>query len=88
MKIDFKKSFTRDLGKLKDKSLKKRVADAINQVEKAEVLTDVKPLERLKDGESYFRIRVGNYRIGLRLDDETIVFVRFLHRKDIYRYFP
>ncbi len=37
---------------------------------------------------NYYRIRVGNYRIGLVLDEAEISFVRVLHRKEMYRYFP
>ena len=60
----------------------------IGQVEQAETLLDVASLEKLKGGGEYYRIRIGNYRVGLKLENNTAVFVRFLHRKDIYRYFP
>ncbi len=36
----------------------------------------------------YYRIRVGDYRIGVEVVGDEILFVRILHRKDIYRYFP
>jgi mRNA interferase RelE/StbE len=36
----------------------------------------------------YYRIRLGDYRVGLKIENNTVCFVRFLHRKDIYRYFP
>ena len=35
-----------------------------------------------------FRIRLGNYRIGIVRNGVAIEFVRFLDRKDIYKYFP
>ncbi|MCA9917044.1 MAG: type II toxin-antitoxin system RelE/ParE family toxin [Anaerolineales bacterium] len=38
--------------------------------------------------ESYFRIRLGDYRIGIEVENQTVIFVRILHRKDIYRRFP
>jgi len=88
LKTDFKRSFIRDLRKLKDKRLRERLADAIKQVEQAKTLLGVKSLEKLKGDGSYFRIRIGDFRVGLRLDNDTIVFIRFLHRKEIYRYFP
>ncbi|NPA92437.1 MAG: type II toxin-antitoxin system RelE/ParE family toxin, partial [Chloroflexi bacterium] len=37
---------------------------------------------------SFYRIRLGDYRLGLEIEGDTVVFVRFLHRRDIYRYFP
>lgn len=47
-------------------------------------------VQQLVGYRGYFKIRVGNYRIGLRIDSEkqTIEFRRVLHRKDIYRRFP
>jgi mRNA interferase RelE/StbE len=31
---------------------------------------------------------VGSYRLGLKIVDGEIIFVRVLPRKDIYRFFP
>ena len=45
-------------------------------------------VEKLKGGGNYFRLRVGDYRVGLSLEDDTLIFVRLLNRKDIYKYFP
>ena len=46
--------------------------------------------QKLRGYESYYRIRVGDYRIGLRLDFDrrVIEFRRVLHRRRIYRLFP
>lgn len=47
-------------------------------------------VQKLAGYQSYYKIRIGNYRIGLRIDQEegSIEFQRVLHRKDIYRVFP
>jgi len=47
-------------------------------------------VRKLAGYESYYRIRVGDYRIGLQLDLErqVIEFRRVLHRGRIYRAFP
>jgi mRNA interferase RelE/StbE len=37
---------------------------------------------------NYYRIRIGNYRLGLRYDSNSVTLLRFMHRKDIYTYFP
>jgi mRNA-degrading endonuclease RelE of RelBE toxin-antitoxin system len=31
---------------------------------------------------------LGDYRLGLVIEDDIVTLVRILHRKDIYRYFP
>ena len=47
-------------------------------------------VEKLIGHRAYYKVRVGSYRVGLRIDQEerTIEFQRALHRKDIYRVFP
>lgn len=34
------------------------------------------------------RIRLGNYRVGIRVEEATVEMVRVLDRRDFYRYFP
>lgn len=88
MTVQFKESFVRDLRHIKDKGLSTRVRELIELVEQAPHLGQVANLKKLRGGADYYRIRVGDYRIGLTVEGDTITFVRFLHRKDIYRYFP
>lgn len=88
MKVEFKRSFVKDLRRVRDKALKKQVEEVIELVEQASNLQEIGNVKRLGGGERYYRIRIGDYRIGLVLEGETVVFVRFLHRKDVYRYFP
>jgi mRNA interferase RelE/StbE len=88
MKVEFKKSFLKELKKLKDKKLKNSIAEAINQTELAENISQIKNLKKLAGYDFHYRIRVGDYRIGLKLEGETLYFVVFEHRKDIYKEFP
>lgn len=45
--------------------------------------------QKLRGYRDYYKIRIGNYRIGLRLDFErrVVEFRRVLHRSQIYRKF-
>ena len=88
MKVEFRESFAKDLKGLQDKNLLKRAKEVIEAVEKADSLMKMPNLKKLKGGGNYFRLRVGDYRVGVALTDDTVIFVRFLNRKDIYRYFP
>ena len=51
-------------------------------------MADIPNLKKLKGFEDAYRIRISDYRIGLFIIDNTTVFARFLHRKDIYKFFP
>ncbi|MFE1745378.1 type II toxin-antitoxin system RelE/ParE family toxin [Coleofasciculus sp. H7-2] len=88
MNVEFRKSFEKDLGNIRDEALLERIKAVIEEVEIAENLVDVSNLKKLKADGEYYRIRVGDYRIGITVDEDVIVFVRVLHRKDVYRYFP
>jgi mRNA interferase RelE/StbE len=86
--VAFRSSFARDLSRITDKSLLRRIREAIENVEHAQSITDLPNLKKLKSSKNYYRLRIGDYRIGLALEDDVLVFARFLNRKEIYRYFP
>ncbi|GET40424.1 type II toxin-antitoxin system RelE family toxin [Microseira wollei] len=88
MNVEFRKSFEKDLNNLRDQSLLQRIQVVIEEVEAAENLGDVSNLKKLKADGSYYRIRVGDYRIGMAVNENIVIFVRVLHRKEVYRYFP
>ena len=89
MKVAFKKSFAKDLRKRShEKTLLKQVKEIIQAVEEAASISGINNLKKLRAEGSYYRIRSGNYRLGLIIDGNTITFVRALHRSEIYRFFP
>jgi len=88
LKVEFRKSFLKDLEVVAHKNLRRRIKQTIERVEQARSLHEVQGIKKLRGGEGYYRIRLGDYRLGLVLRADTVIFVRFLHRKDVYRYFP
>ena len=88
MNVSFRSSFARDLNRITDKNLLRRVRETIEDVERAQSINDLPNLKKLKSSKNYYRLRIGDYRIGLAAEDDVLVFVRFLNRKEIYRYFP
>jgi len=88
MKTVFLGSFLKDVKKLKTASIRKQIEAAIVNVEAADSLSKVMQLKRLSGHQLYYRIRVGDYRIGLRVESGLVTFVRCLHRREVYRFFP
>lgn len=88
MKILFEEAFYKDLKKINNKTLHRKIADIIKSVKNANTISDIPNIKKLYHKREYFRIRIGNYRLGLEMIGSTVVFVRILHRKDIYKYFP
>jgi mRNA interferase RelE/StbE len=88
VKILFRKSFERDLKKIKDRAILAQVRQAIEGVEAAASLKEISGIKKLSGVSDFYRIRIGEYRIGLAVEASEVEFVRCLHRRKIYRYFP
>ena len=88
MKTGFKSSFAKDLKSIKSKTVLESVAKLIENVEAAQDLRGISEVKKLKSKGNYYRIRLGNYRVGISQEKNEITFIRCLDRKEIYRYFP
>jgi mRNA interferase RelE/StbE len=88
MRVLFERSFSRDLKKIRNKQVLKRVREVIAEAEAAASISEVANLKKLEGFDAYYRIRMGDYRIGIEVAEGKLIFVRVLNRKEIYRYFP
>ena len=88
MELEFRDSFLKDVKHIKEKRVKKKIVGMVTEARAALALSDIRNVKKMEGSENYYRIRMGDYRIGVKLQDKTLVFLRCLHRKDIYRYFP
>jgi mRNA interferase RelE/StbE len=88
MKTVFTNKFLQQVSSVRFKTIRKKVEKVILEVEKAETLSEIKNLKKLKGETKYFRIRIGDYRIGLYVENRIIEFATMDHRKDIYKRFP
>ena len=88
MTLEFRASFLKDLNSIRDRSILRRVRETIAEVEAAGNALEIRNLKKLRTGGRYYRIRLGNYRLGLTIEDNTVSFIRLLHRREVYRYFP
>ena len=61
---------------------------AFTELPRADSIFELGTIEQMKGFPSYYKIRFSSYRIGLRVENDTVILERALHRKDIYRYFP
>jgi mRNA interferase RelE/StbE len=88
MKTAFRKSFLRDLRKIKSDDLLDAIREVIVQVEAAAELQQIANLKKMSSSTGFYRIRIGDYRIGIAVEGDRVEFVRCLNRRDLYRYFP
>ncbi len=79
MKTEFKASFLKAIKKLDDTQLKTDIANAIRNVESAENIRQIVQFKKLKGYKQYYRIRIGNYRIGVKIEANIVFFVDIDH---------
>ena len=84
----FRRSFERDLKKIEDRGSLEKIKQSIENVESSGDLSEVDSIRKMKGTAHCYRIRVGDYRIGREADASAAEFVRVLHRRDIYEFFP
>ena len=88
MKLDFKTSFRRDLRRIRDTDTQNRLRVVIGELEAASSISEIRGIVRIRAVGRHYRIRVGEYRMGISVDGNVLILARFLHRSDIYRFFP
>ena len=88
MRAEVTSKFNKDISKLHDRKLILSVKSALQHIESAKTLSEIPNLKKMTGSANYFRIRVGEYRMGIYFSNNTVFVVRFLHRREIYRYFP
>lgn len=89
MKVLYTKGFSKDLdGIIHNASLKKRLLDILEKLQQIDSPQDMKGIRKIQGYGEYYRIRIGDYRLGIKITRNCIEVLRFLHRKDIYKNFP
>ena len=89
MEVKYGNLFLKYLKKLKNHSIYENLTELIfNTIPMTENIRDIPNVKRMKGCNNRYRIRVGEYRIGIELCDNHIEMIRLLHRNEIYRYFP
>jgi mRNA interferase RelE/StbE len=88
MEVEFLARFYKDLERIKQPEVRRSVVRVIEKVERASTLFEISNCKRLKSVPEAYRIRIGDYRIGIYKVGLKIQFARLVHRRDIYDVFP
>jgi mRNA interferase RelE/StbE len=88
MIVEIDRRFQKDINSVKDTQLNVSVIRVIKQIQSSNNLLEIKNIRKLKGFKNLYRIRLGDYRIGLEYTKEKITIIRLLHRKTIYDQWP
>ena len=88
MKAEFTSRFYKDIDQITRATVKSELSEIITLVKAANNLSEIKNIKKLKGHSIAYRIRLGDYRIGIFYENNIVEFIRIAHRKDIYKVFP
>ena len=88
MEVEHGSRFARDLRRVGNEKLLRKIQRKIEDLEAASSLRDIVGVKKLQSADNSYRIRIWDYRLGIELMGNKVELVRFLHRRDFYRSFP
>jgi mRNA interferase RelE/StbE len=88
LKVKYRKPFLTELARIPSGPRRAIEVFAFEEAPKIDSVGASGKIQRMKGYQSSYKVRFGSYRIGLTIEEDTLVFERALHRKDIYRFFP
>ena len=83
MEVDFTRNFLKKLVNLKNDELLQKIQESIEDVIKPKSNEEISNLKKLSGHKVYYRIKIGDYRVGIEKIENQMKFLTFLHRKDI-----
>jgi len=89
VEVLYRKLFLKDLKKLKKQPVYKKVFNlAFTVLPEVKTLRDIAGVKSMKGHSKRYCIRIGKYRVGIEIHNNTVELMRVLHRREFYRYFP
>ena len=88
MNIIYTRSVMKDVQAIKQEKTKNQIRKTIEEIKNARSLQEVSGIRKMKGHSTAYRIRIGNCRLGLLFEQDTVILMRFLKRSDIYNVFP
>lgn len=88
MQVIINKQFLKELAVIPAKDRQRIETFVFSDIPRYKDFFEIPGIRKLKGYRHYFRIRFGDYRIGVTYRNDILSLERLLHRKDIYKYFP
>lgn len=80
--------YVKSLDKLKNPLVEKNAIKAYENIVSAKSISDIKNHKKMVGHTNAYRIKIGDYRIGIFITGQTVTLETIAHRKDIYKRFP
>jgi mRNA interferase RelE/StbE len=88
LNIEYRKTFLKELAKIPARTRVHIENFVFLELPALESIFESGKIEKMKGYEFCYKVRFGEYRVGLKMERNKIILERVLHRKEIYRFFP
>ena len=88
MQIEITHKFQKQVEGCNDRRQRSKVLSIIETVITSDNMNGFPNLKKLKGHKNSYRIRTGDFRIGIVIDGNMVIFAAFDNRSDIYKNFP
>lgn len=89
MEVQYREAFLKDLKQLKSSTSYQQIYElAFTTLEAMNTLEEIPNIKAMRGYNGRYRIRIGDYRMGIEVNGDVIEVMRVLHRREFYRYFP
>lgn len=88
MEIVYKKRFLKELAHLPNVYSKAIEEFVFETLPISNSLSEIGKIEKMTGYKDCFKIRFGDYRVGIKKDKKTVIIETVKHRREIYKYFP
>jgi mRNA interferase RelE/StbE len=89
VQVIYTKTFLKDLSKVfpakRRKQIEKFVFEDLPELSSIENAGNIEQMTGFKN---YYKVRCGDFRVGIIRKNNTIELLRVLNRKEIYKFFP
>ena len=88
MEVEIKKKFLKELSKLPNEYENTIEEFVFDKLPTYDNLSEIGKVEKMTGYKNYFKIRFGDYRVGIKKENDIIIIETIKHRREIYKYFP
>lgn len=89
MQVTFTKTFLKDLAKVTPVKRRQQIEKFVfEELPIHSSIEDAGKFEKMTGYKNHYKMRFGDYRVGILKHNNTVELQRVLNRKEIYKFFP
>ena len=88
MEVSYSKKFLKQLAGIPSETRVKIEGFVFNELVSVSSISSLGKVEKMQGYDGFYKVRFGNYRLGLVIENDVITVKTVMHRREIYKFFP